>query len=392
MQTLEVFAADKDMNRLTGPFEYEQLLWDRAYHEAGCFSVTVPETAYSPDWAFLVAVGRPEVGRILRVAANDTQRARGGIDFVTVSGLFCEADLARRVVIPQRVEHYGSTRDVAKTVTEWAETLMGGRFDVYEAPTFEGKRSALVPEDEDLSEVAYEALLDDGGSYRVTFDWEAGTWAFGVWRGIDRSQTQDENEWMVFADTWGNLSGHEASVDTSGYANVAYIKFEYDEPNGWESDGSPQVVDDEVPYTTKAGYIVASIAAEGEDEIEAVIDLSGIKPDSDDAWPRGSVGDEGVPAGIQAEYEAFPDVLTAFGLGKLRSEHPIERALDAAVYEDDGYLTRWDVGDRVTFAVAKIGMDMDARITRVTEVHKPGSSSVTIEVGERVFRRRERQV
>lgn len=392
MEALEVFAADRDMNRLTGPLDYVELMWDRAYTEPGSFSVTVPETAYSPEWAFIVAVGRPEVGRVLKVAASDTQAARGGIDEVTVTGRFCEHDLSRRVVVPQRVEHWGSRRDVAATVTDWARALMGDRFDAYEEPAFDGRESELMPEDETLSDAAYEALLDDGASCRVLFDWESATWSFGVWRGPDRSQTQDENEWVVFSDAWGNLSGHEASVDASAYANVAFVKFEYDEPAGWESDGSPKVVDGEVPYTTKAGYIVASIAADGEDEIEAVIDLSSIKPASDDAWPRGSVGDEGVPSGLRAEYEAFPDALAAFGVGKLKSEHPVERALEAAVYNDDGYLTRWDVGDRVTFAVSKIGLDMDARIIRATEVHKSGSSTVAIEVGERVFRKRGRQV
>lgn len=393
MERLEVFAADENMVRLTGPFEYDTLMWDRAYHEAGAFSVTVPETAYSEDWAFIVAVGRPEVGRIMRVVNADTQQVRGGIDSVKVSGLFCESDLNRRVAIQPRLASWGVEADVAQTVTDWARTLMGDRFDAYDEPAFAGSTTALVPEDNPFGEVAYAALAPDGGSYRVRYQWEAGTWSFGVWRGLDRSQSQDENAWVVFSDVWGTLSGHEAALDSSAYANVAVAKYEYDEPLSWAADGSPAVSDGEIPYRTRAGYMVVSIAEDGEDEIEAFVDLTDVKPPHDEDWTRSKLAEgEYPPSGIKAGYDAFPSALQGAAVARLAADHPMVRELSTSLMDDNGYMTDWDLGDRVTFAATRIGLAMDARITRVTEVHASGKSTIAIEVGDRKFRTRERQV
>lgn len=393
MERLEVFATDRDMVRLTGPFEYDELMWDRAYHEAGSFSVTVPESAYSDEWAFIMAVGRPEVGRIMRVVNADTEQVRGGVDSVKVSGLFCESDLNRRVVFPPRVSGWGVEADPAQTVTDWAKALMGGRFDSYDAPGFEGVPAAIVAEDAPLGDVAYEALLADGGSIRARYDWEGGTWSFGVWRGLDRSQTQDENSWVVFSDAWGTLSGHEAAVDSSAYANVAVVKYEYDQPASFASDGSPAVYDEEVPYVTKAGYMVVSTAAEGEDEVEAFFDMTDVKPPYDRDWPRSKLSEDDVlPTGAQASYQAFPAALQGAAIAQMAAQHPMVRELTTSLMDDNGYMTDWDIGDRVTFAATRINLAMDARVTRVTEVHASGRSTIAIEVGDRKFRTRERQV
>lgn len=89
-QPLEVFAIDKDMNRLTGSIPYTSLIWTRRYNEPGEFSMVVLADVYSTDWAYIYCADRPETGIVQKVEYDDTEHTPNGRDNVVVSGFFLE--------------------------------------------------------------------------------------------------------------------------------------------------------------------------------------------------------------------------------------------------------------------------------------------------------------
>ena len=91
MEPLEVFALDRRFDRLTGSLPYTSLRWVRRFTKSGEFELVVPADVYSPEWAYVYTDERPETGIVQKVEHTDSSQAAGGIDTVTVSGLFLES-------------------------------------------------------------------------------------------------------------------------------------------------------------------------------------------------------------------------------------------------------------------------------------------------------------
>lgn len=104
IKPLEVFALSDEMLRLTGSIPYKSLMWVRRYAKSGEFSMVVPSDVYSPDWAFIYADDRPEMGIVQKVEYDDSADTYGGVDTVTVSGLFFESALNNIVFLAESPE------------------------------------------------------------------------------------------------------------------------------------------------------------------------------------------------------------------------------------------------------------------------------------------------
>ena len=90
MEPLEIFALDKDFNRLTGSLPYRSLQWSRRYYEPGQFEVHVPSSIYSPDWVYIYTEDRPETGIIQKREYTDDSEVPGGDDTIRLVGYFTE--------------------------------------------------------------------------------------------------------------------------------------------------------------------------------------------------------------------------------------------------------------------------------------------------------------
>lgn len=222
------------------------------------------------------------------------------------------------------------------------------------------------------------------------------------------------NPWCVFSDTWGTISGFDASEDTSNYKNTCYVLYEYDEPSSFDSDGRPALVevysepDEEtgqrtlegwkVPYETKRGYQTAAIDRPGDEPVrETYLDLrkDGGAPSCDSEWSRDTyrVDDEQPNRGkptlgqMRDQYAQWPDALTEKGVQDLEQNYCVITNLDTGTVSTGGYLVEWDLGDKVDFGVSALGLEESARISEVEEVYESSgtgvSNSVGITIGER---------
>ena len=245
-------------------------------------------------------------------------------------------------------------------------------------------------------------VYQPGDKYTLT----AGDDVLYAWWKVESPIAGDKAPWAVFSDTWGSLYGYTAGRDDSNYRNVCYVLYEYEEPLYWEEDGAPALTPsykefDEngvfvheltgwsIQYKTNRGYIRATIEdGEEYDDRETYLDLRNESPVCDSEWSREFFSVEDYPdgpptqrAGMQAQYEAYPESLKSQGLALLQNDYKIETTLDTGDLRTDRYLVDYDLGDKVDMMVETVGLVQEARIIGVDEVYEPNDTKIALEIG-----------
>ena len=264
---------------------------------------------------------------------------------------------------------------------------------------------------------------------------------YAVWQadeqpgpGPDPEPSVGGNPWCVFSDTWGTIHGYSASRDTSNYRNACYVLYDYNEPDGFDSDGQPEVkvethvntdgltimdfyIDSAkvyIPYHAVQGVIKARLD-DDQPEAQTYLDLRDEKPSCDEYWStevkelsfeketteedreaqieeakEGLVKayEDGTKVDMSQVYEAFHESLQPKGIQKLKEDYGVVTNLDAGAVDTYGYLREWDLGDLVDFGVSTIGLTETGRIIEVEETYEGGSiprSNVSITVGDKML-------
>lgn len=240
------------------------------------------------------------------------------------------------------------------------------------------------------------------------------------------------NPWCVFSDTWGTIHGYSASRDTSNYRNACYVLYDYNEPDGFDADGQPEVkvethlntegptimdfyIDSAkvyIPYHAVQGVVKARLE-DDQPEAQTYLDLRDEKPSCDEYWStevkelsfekettdedrEAQIGEakeglvkayeDGTKVDMSQVYEAFHESLRPRGTQKLKEDYGVVTNLDTGTVETDGYRREWDLGDLVDFGVSTIGLMEVGRVIEVEETYEGGSSprsNVSITVGDK---------
>lgn len=225
------------------------------------------------------------------------------------------------------------------------------------------------------------------------------------------------NPWAVFSDTWGSLYDYSASRDTSNYKNVCYVLYDYDKPDSFDENGWPTIAEEHggellsqitavyIPYTSKQGYNTERVGGEDEPDIETMLDLRDEKPSCDNVWSRDRIEidttlssdeqsqaienakkqlgppDDGSDTNLKPIYEAFESGLQGRGKTYLEENYHVEEVLDTGTLNVDGYMTEFDLGDKVDMAVSTLGLKSTARIIGVDEVYESqGNTGVNMKI------------
>ena len=250
------------------------------------------------------------------------------------------------------------------------------------------------------------ASYQPGGQYALT---GSGDVLYAQWAdNPEPPEPVGGNPWTVFSDTWGTIYDYTASRDTSNYRNTCYVLYSYDQPKSFDSDGTPhltEVYDSnetghpsgwKVEYETKRGYQTASVKeSTDEPDMECYLDLrdSGGVPACDSEWSRDEYRyDETQPnngkptlSAMKAQYDEWPDALTAKGVAELEQSYGVVTNLDTGTVVTSGYMADWDLGDVVEFGVSTVGLVSQARIIGVDEVYESGRADIRIEVGDQLL-------
>lgn len=337
---MDVYALDSDFNLVMAGITYDNLQWSRKYYEAGDFEMQLPLSVYDKSWAYIGSPERGELGMVQRVYSSEVDP-----DKVIVGGFFAEKMLDEKVCYPRYICDAQKTETAVRAIFERYKEDIPISLATANSPLL-GDRTQSDLSDDSLGVKMYSILESRELSYRVAYDFAANTLKFGVWKGIDRTQSQDDNSRQVFSLEFGNLAGRSVDFDESDWKNYAVIPCD-----GREGDNVEQ----------RTLYIDLS---NGGRKRKVVIDM------------RASHPEEGQSS---ADFDA---AVKQEAMERLLSYSKIED-VDISVLGDQGYMSDYDLGDKCDIVLSDLGIQMESRIIEVYEVFKDDGHEVTVGLGNK---------
>lgn len=308
------------------------------------------------------------------------------------------------------VEDVGKEMDSVQAMYLFVRRCFGNTV-TYDEPDVKGENKKLDPSLQNLGELVYKEMQSIQAAPRFWYSFANNVMVFEVWRGLDRTQAQDENPWAVFSADWGSVYDYAVTRDESNYKNTCYVMYDYDLPTfGTDKDGNVDFAyqyeklftDEELNVTKKKGKWIVWKRMQGYDtarledekpDIETFIDARKDKPTSDQVWPRDDImqlGDDDKKAldnidkaALKKEYDAWVVHYKQDGLDKLRNDYPIVYNFDGGTKLTDEYITGWDLGDKVDTAVEQAGLIEEARIIEVEESYDDKGFEIRPTFGEK---------
>ena len=325
------------------PVDYLQhinLQWNREYYQAGNFSVQIPANQYNPQMRYLYTPNRPETGIIQKVELTETVKGQ----FIQLSGFFLEAILNDKIVYPTYYAKGPLDTAVCSMVTKYKADIP--LLQVAAAP---GNAPSVVWQETggQLGNAAYTRLQTQQRSYRCSYDYQSNVITFSVWQGLNRTQEQSENNFVVFSNGFKNLDNLRASMDSSNYKNYAVVA------------GQGEAENRKVAYAdlSNGGYHkILFVDARNE------------------AW---NTEEQTESEYLQSLAQKGHDQLLNY-----QNEQNIEVDVTQGAFR---YLTDFDLGDLVDVAIDTLGVHMQASIVSAHEVEKSNCHTVTIELGNKML-------
>ena len=194
-----------------------------------------------------------------------------------------------------------------------------------------------IPE---IGKALYSLLETQQLSYTLNYDFENDKFVFNVYKGLNRTQEQNVNSWIVFSTGFNNIDNLTYTVDNSNYKNV-YIAT--------------------MPYTSGGGATPVFDFSEGGIRRRSVVNFSGTYDD-------GYV-DTAVKQTILEKSMSYKNITN------------IEITPNLSFYK---YGVDYDLGDECDIIIDDINIHYTSRITSVYEVYKGNEQDVTIELGDTV--------
>ena len=333
---MDLYILDPDIN-LQGVIDgYSSLRWRRRFFEPGEVELhckASPENlALLREGNIIHRLDRQEAAIIEGVDIKSTDTG----DEIAATGRMGSSMLDRRIITPT-INFTGTVEDaMRKIVSDNAITarplphlVLGDSAGLMPTCSFQATGKNVLTTCTALGRAAPAGL-------RVRLDVPGRRWVFECYGGADRSVTQHDRPYVLFSDEFQNITGAEYTINTTGYANYAYVA-------GQDSGQNRVIV--EVDQTN------------GEPRLEMWVDARDIQ---------------------QAEGQSTEDYqaqLTQRGFEKLAEAAKAESfAADAVDTANFKYLTDWDLGDIVSFE--KWGIRIDQRITEVEEVDEGGVTTI----------------
>ena len=353
---MQVYILDKDFQTIGAIRVFNSLIWTRRYYETGVF-----EFHTSVDYFPLLNSGnyicrndRTELGVIREVNYAQTDK---GERSAYCKGYFAEKLLDDRVIQPG-VNITGTPEEIAFALVDGfainpsdpgrkiSRLSLGARKGL-------GTSVTLQTTGDKLGEKLYETEQTQEISHRILYDYEENTLTFENWKGLDRTEEQEDNSPAIFSNSFYNIKSAIYDRDESSYANFAYV--------AGEGEGAARVV------------VEGDIRTDPDEERrEIYVDARDLQSEYEDE------------SGNKHTYTAaqYRELLRQRGLEKLAEYQKIETVnsdIDAGA--NLVYLEDFDLGDLCTYQNTDVGIETDKRITEVQEVYEGAKVTLNITFG-----------
>lgn len=326
-----LFFFDKELNLLGIVDYFISLRWRRKYFEAGEFEIVLPVNDYMMQFigtdVIVMRNNYTEAGIIETIEFSDN----GTNEEVTISGRFLSSLLSRRIV-KSKINFSGNTIEGMNTIvnamtpltTQWeTETVTMSSPHINFQVTYKNVYDYLKK----LSEYSNIGI-------RVVPNVDSKVYMFEVWKGVDRTSEQNENEEYSFSDD--NYNIEQGKLVMSEKTKASYVLV------GGEGEDSSRVL------------VTVDDGATGFDRYEIFSDQKGIRKEN-------------------LSDSAYKEKLKTVGEGLL-SDGTFQLEVTALVQQD--YKVKWNLGDIVNIKKEKWGVYTTYRIIEVEETIEDGKKTI----------------
>lgn len=342
---------------------YQTLIWNRKYYEVGTYELHV-----SPDFFPFLNQGKylykndsDELGIINN---PHYERSDTGEYLIYAKGYFAERLLYNRVV-EKTHQISGNVEDAMRELVDMYcinpddSNRVIPHLCLGEKAGFTEMVDSQVT-GENISDILYSLGAAYDITHSIRYDFLTNDLNFRVWKGKDRRETQNENGWAIFSDSFNNVQEESYDRDDSEYKNFAYV--------AWQQEGKNRIVI-EVDQTN------------GKERREVYVDARDISSQDDDGneIPESAIREQMRQRGVERLAEC--QELESMTVGAFSTSN--------LVYKKD-----FDLGDICPYLNQRLGISMDARITEIVETYENGKDDLQITFGngqiekiEKVIRR-----
>ena len=348
---MKLIVLDKDFQTMGSVPLFRTLIWVRRYEKLGCF-----ELYTSKDYFHLLNAGRylyrsdaDELGVIDEV--NYSQDENGTRESYA-KGNFAEKILTTRV-IESTMRLTGNVEVALRSLvqrTAIEPTDSNRKIKHLRLGDVTGIQGSIEIQTtgDNLSDKLYEIGNTQEISHRVRYDYLTDDLAFEVWQGKDRRDTQEENSWAIFSNSFYNIRNAVYNRNESSYKNFAYV--------AGAGEGSNRKI------------ITVDLRQPGEERLEIWVDARDLQEE-----------DENGNKISAATYNAQLVQRGKEKLAEFRKVEIVNSGIDPnanLVYKKD-----FDLGDYCTYINTEINISTDKRITEVMETYEGGAMELSVVFG-----------
>jgi len=320
---------DKDMELIGVVENHRSLLWRRKFYEVGNFELHMPMTQYNAKLSSIGNLvsfnGTDEAGVVENILIQETSSDKT----IVLSGRFLASYMDRRLIRP-RLNFNGKVEVAMRKILTDAVPLprveIGPLKGYEEEVEFQATYKNLLDYETKLS------MYADIG-YRFTPDFGTKKIVFDLYKGVDRSFSQDNVARIEFSEAFGNIEEAKKNTVATEEKNVYYV--------GGQGEGLDRVI-----------VQVGDNSLSGLERKEAFISATDLSPqDLTDAQYR--------------------NVLTTRGHQKLAEAIEFECVEFTTLLKGNfEYRKDYDVGDIVTVRKESWGLSQDLRLTEILEIYE----------------------
>lgn len=215
---MDLLALDKDFQPVQY-LKYINLQWNRKYYECGDFSIQMAASQYKDNMAYIYCPSRPETGIIQKIEYEQTYKGK----IMQISGFFLERILWDKIIFPTyyangRLED--SARDIVNKYKDDIPLL-----EVGPAILSKDVGNSVVWQETggEIGDVLYTRLQTQQLSQRCRFNYQENKIYYEVWQGLDRTQAQSVNNFVVFSEKFRNMQKANVTKDSSNYKNYFVV-------------------------------------------------------------------------------------------------------------------------------------------------------------------------
>ena len=192
----------------------------------------------------------------------------------------------------------------------------------------------------EIGKILYSLLETQQLSYNLEYDFKNDKFIFNIYKGLNRTQEQNTNSWIVFSTGFNNIDNLTYTVDNSNYKNMYTVNI----PN---SEGG----------ISKLTYDFS----EGDIRRRLVVNLSGTYGDGYD--------ENAVKQTVLEKSMSYKSIIN------------IELTPNLSFYK---YGVDYDLGDECDIIIDDINIHYKSRITSIYEVYKGNNKDITVELGDTI--------